>query len=113
MKNTRVRTSLCAACAEIMSTRMYRLHEVPAEYARAGCGKCALCDFRGALTEYTYDTERDRLTSAECERAKREAEETRRRAQRRPAAPPAEEAKDYGWTQETFDDLAHGLFEGE
>lgn len=51
----RVRTRLCADCAEKMR-RLYKLREIPPEYERAGCGKCELCAFRGSLREYSYET---------------------------------------------------------
>ncbi len=92
--------SLCAECHEKMSL-LYVLHDVPAEYSRAGAGKCSLCDFRGALTECSYDPVRDKRTPEERARIKAERAAAiapkfyRTEAER-------EDAKDYGWTQETF-----------
>lgn len=63
---SRIRTRLCAGCAAKLG-KLYHLSEVPAEYARAGYAGCGLCGFRGELTEYSYDPERDRKTPQERE----------------------------------------------
>lgn len=93
---------LCAECHRKMNL-LYRLQEVPAEYSHAGIGKCGLCDFAGALTEYCYDPVRDKRTPEErtaiTQRAANAAPKFRRTEAER------EDAKDYGWTQETFDSL--------
>lgn len=65
MKQKRfVYANLCAECHRKMDL-LYALHDVPAEYARAGTGKCALCDFRGALTACSYDPAADKRTPEE------------------------------------------------
>ena len=70
MKNRTVRTRLCASCAEKLG-QIFILHEVPERYRRAGYGRCEICDFRGSLSEYTHDPERDRRST----RAKPEEKE--------------------------------------
>lgn len=72
MKSRTVRTRLCASCAEKLG-QIFFLHEVPERYQRAGYGKCEICDFRGSLTEYTHDPEKDRRsTRAKPEEKKEE-----------------------------------------
>lgn len=94
---------LCAECHRKMNL-LYRLQEVPAEYSHAGIGRCGLCDFAGALTEYYYDPVKDKRTPEERAAIKAQLAAStvpkfcRTEAER-------ENAKDYGWTQETFDSL--------
>lgn len=82
-KSNMVYYHLCADCYRKLNT-LYRLHDVPLERQRGGRGKCGLCDFRGELTEIEYDRVKD----------KRSPEE------------PAPAPKDYGFTRQTFLDLA-------
>ena len=63
-----VYANLCAECHRKMEL-LYVLHDVPEEYARAGTGKCALCDFRGALTACRYDPAADKRTAAPAQAA--------------------------------------------
>lgn len=60
---SRIRTQLCAGCADKLG-KLYRLTEVPGEYSHAGYGKCGLCSFRGELSEFIYDPERDKIEKA-------------------------------------------------
>lgn len=106
-KSKRIYTQLCASCAEKMSA-LYRLHETPPEYARGGYGKCGLCDFRGALTEYSYDPQTDKRTQAE--RKRRQAEKAATAAQARRGASTADPAlRDYAFTAADFAALDKAL----
>lgn len=104
MKQKRfVHANLCAECHGKMEL-LYVLHDVPAEYARAGTGKCALCDFRGALTACRYDPAADKRTPEEtaaikARRAAAEAPKFRRTEAER------EEEKSSAWMRETFERL--------
>lgn len=104
MKQKRfVHANLCAECHRKMDL-LYALHDVPAEYARAGTGKCALCDFRGALTACRYDPAADKRTPEEtaaikARRAAAEAPKFRRTEAER------EEEKSGAWMRETFERL--------
>ncbi len=57
-KTKSVHDYLCTDCYERLN-KLYILHDVPAEYSRSGRGRCALCGFRGELTEIFYHPERD------------------------------------------------------
>ena len=94
---------LCAECHRKMNL-LYRLQEVPAEYSHAGIGRCGLCNFAGALTEYCYDPVRDKRTPEERAAIKAQLAASTVPKFRRTEAE-RENAKDYGWTQETFDSL--------
>lgn len=98
-----VYANLCAECHRKMDL-LYVLHDVPAEYARAGTGKCALCDFRGALTACRYDPAADKRTPEEtaaikARRAAAEAPKFRRTEAER------EKEKSGAWMRETFERL--------
>ena len=98
-----VYANLCAECHRKMDL-LYVLHDVPAEYAREGTGKCALCDFRGALTACRYDPAADKRTPEElaaikARRAAAEAPKFRRTEAER------EEEKSGAWMRETFERL--------
>ena len=60
---SRIRTQLCAGCADKLG-KLYKLTEVQSEYSHAGYGKCGLCLFRGELSEFSYDPERDKIEKA-------------------------------------------------
>jgi hypothetical protein len=96
-KNKRVYTQLCASCAEKMD-KLYRLRETPPQYARGGYGKCGLCDFRGALTEYSYDPAEMRTAEENRRFAAEKSERTPCRCDR--AA--ADEPRDYAFTADDF-----------
>lgn len=98
-----VYANLCAECHRKMDL-LYVLHDVPEEYTRAGTGKCALCDFRGALTACRYDPAADKRTPEELaaiktRRAAAEAPKFRRTEAER------EEEKSGAWMRETFERL--------
>ena len=98
-----VYANLCAECHRKMDL-LYVLHDVPAEYARTGTGKCALCDFRGALTACRYDPAADKRTPEElaaikARRAAAEAPKFRRTEAER------EEEKSNAWMREMFERL--------
>lgn len=97
-KNKRVYTQLCASCAEKMSA-LCRLRETPPEYARGGYGRCGLCDFRGALTEYSYDPIADKRTPEE---RKRRAAGKSAKATHRCNCAAADEPRDYAFTADDF-----------
>lgn len=103
-KRKRVYIHLCATCAQKMLV-LYRMRETPAEYVRGGMGKCNICDFRGALTEYSYDPKTDHRTPEEqAEIRAAQAAAIAPRLRRTEAE--REDAKDYGFTRETFARLA-------
>ncbi len=97
-----VYANLCATCHRKMDL-LYVLHDVPAEYARAGTGKCALCDFRGALTACRYDPAADKRTPEELAaiKARRAAEAPKFRR----TEAEREEEKSSAWMRETFERL--------
>lgn len=106
-KNKRVYTWLCAACAEKMG-QLYRLRETPPEYERGGYGKCGLCDFRGSLTEYSYDPRADMRTQAEHKRCQADKAATAAQAHQRTST--ADSAlRDYAFTAEDFAALDKAL----
>lgn len=95
-KSNMVYDHLCADCYRKLSVT-YTLHDIPPIRQRGGSGKCGICDFRGELTEIEYDRVKD----------KRPPEERARlRAEIRHREEPAPAPKDYGFTQQTFLDLA-------
>lgn len=106
---TTVHTALCAHCHEKLEL-LYALHDVPQEFARDRRGKCALCDFRGALTECRYDPAADKRTAEE------RAAIT---AQRRAAAPEfrrteeEREREKRDWMQANVEKLMRAAASGE
>lgn len=101
---------LCATCAEKMDA-LYRLRECPAEYLHGGYGKCGLCDFRGSLTEYSYDPQTDKRTPEERKRRQAEKAATAAHARCKNAAAESE-PRDYAFTAADFAALDNYLPKG-
>ena len=105
-KSNMVYDHLCADCYRKLNT-LYRLHDVPLERQRGGRGKCGLCDFRGEMTEIEYDRVKDKRSPEERARLRAELNappKTREEIRRKEEPAPA--PKDYGFTRQTFLDLA-------
>ena len=74
---------------------------------RGGRGACGICGFRGELTEIEYDRVKDKRSPEERARLRAELNappKTREEIRRKEEPAPA--PKDYGFTQQTFLDLA-------
>lgn len=106
-KNTKVYDQLCATCYQKLNA-LYRLRETPPERARGGHGKCALCDFRGELTAIEYDPATDKRSPEERAMLRAQLNAApKSRAEIRHSEPEAAPApKDYGFTRQTYLDLA-------
>lgn len=105
-KSNMVYDHLCATCYQKLNT-LFTLHDIPPIRHRGGRGACSLCNFRGELTEIEYDRVKDKRSPEERARLRAELnappksrEEIRRKEEPTPAP------KDYGFTQQTFLDLA-------
>lgn len=105
-KSNMVYDHLCATCYLKLNT-LFTLHDIPPIRQRGGRGACSICGFRGELTEIEYDRVKDKRSPEE--RARRRAElnappKTREEIRRQEEPTPA--PKDYGFTRQTFLDLA-------
>lgn len=105
-KSNIVHDRLCTDCYRKLET-LFTLHDIPPIRQRGGRGACGICGFRGELTEIEYDRVKDKRSPEERARLRAELNappKTREEIRRKEEPTPA--PKDYGFTQQTFLDLA-------
>lgn len=105
-KSNMVYDHLCATCYLKLNT-LFTLHDIPPIRQRGGRGACSICGFRGELTEIEYNRVKDKRSPEERARLRAELNappKTREEIRRQEEPAPA--PKDYGFTRQTFLDLA-------
>lgn len=105
-KSNMVYDHLCATCYLKLNT-LFTLHDIPPIRQRGGRGACGICGFRGELTEIEYDRVKDKRSPEERARLRAELNAPpKTREEIRRQEDPAPASKDYGFTQQTYLDLA-------
>ena len=105
-KSNMVYDHLCATCYQKLNT-LFTLHDIPPIRQHGGRGACSICGFRGETTQIEYDRVKDKRSPEERARLRAELNappKTREEIRRQEEPAPA--PKDYGFTRQTFLDLA-------